>query len=54
MGEPHRDFTHFHGGVLDATQRRDLKDIPYIIGDPARLTEDSVVLADGRRCGRTS
>jgi cation diffusion facilitator CzcD-associated flavoprotein CzcO len=49
MGEPHRDFTHFHGGVLDATQRKDLKGIAYLTGDPVRLTEDSVVLADGRQ-----
>jgi cation diffusion facilitator CzcD-associated flavoprotein CzcO len=48
MGRPHRDFTHFHGGVLDATQRKDLQDVAHITGDPVRLTEDSLVLADGR------
>lgn len=48
FGTPHTDFTHFHGGVLCPTQRRELRDIAYTVGDPVRLTADSVVLADGR------
>jgi cation diffusion facilitator CzcD-associated flavoprotein CzcO len=48
FGQAHTDFTHFHGGLLCATQRRELKDIPYTIGDPVRFTSDSLVLSDGR------
>ena len=48
FGTPHADFTHFHGGVLCATQRKDLKDVPYTVANPVRLSKDSVVLADGR------
>ncbi|WP_210509211.1 NAD(P)-binding protein [Naasia sp. SYSU D00057] len=47
-GRPHADFTHFHGGLLDATQRQELGKIPYTVGDPVRFSEDSLVLADGR------
>jgi thioredoxin reductase len=48
FGKPHSDFTHFHGGVLCATQRRELQDIPYTIGDPVRFASDGLELADGR------
>ena len=47
FGQPHTDFGHFHGGVLCATQRQDLQDIPYDIGEPTRFTEDALVLEDG-------
>ncbi len=48
FGKPHADFTHFHGGVLCATQRRQLEGIPFTIGDPVRFAADGLVLADGR------
>lgn len=47
FGEPHLDFTHFHGGVLCATQRRELQHVPYTVGDPVRFKPDGLVLADG-------
>jgi RND superfamily putative drug exporter len=47
LGRRHTDFTRFHGGVLCATQRRELKDIPYRIGNPVALDEDGLVLEDG-------
>jgi cation diffusion facilitator CzcD-associated flavoprotein CzcO len=46
-GRRHTDFTHFHGGVLCATQRRELQDVPYTIGNPVRFEEQAVVLEDG-------
>jgi cation diffusion facilitator CzcD-associated flavoprotein CzcO len=48
FGRQHVDFTHFHGGVLCATQRRELEDIPYEIGDPVALGPDGLLLSDGR------
>ncbi|WP_210479184.1 SidA/IucD/PvdA family monooxygenase [Naasia sp. SYSU D00948] len=48
FGAPHTDFTHFHGGVLCATQRRDLDGAPHTVGDPVRFDADGIVLADGR------
>jgi hypothetical protein len=47
LGRPHTDFARFHGGVLCATQRRQLRDIPYTIGNPVRFEQDAVVLEDG-------
>jgi cation diffusion facilitator CzcD-associated flavoprotein CzcO len=47
FGPAHTDFSHFHGGVLCATQRRDLAGVPFIVGEPVRLTEDALVLDDG-------
>ncbi|HEY8589051.1 MAG TPA: NAD(P)/FAD-dependent oxidoreductase [Naasia sp.] len=47
FGEPHSDFTHFHGGVLCATQRQEISQIPHLIGNPVALHERSIVLADG-------
>ncbi|MDH2442367.1 FAD-dependent oxidoreductase [Amnibacterium sp. CER49] len=47
-GRPHTDFTHFHGGVLCATQRRDIAHVPHTIGNPVRFDEDGLVLEDGR------
>lgn len=46
-GKPHTDFKHFHGGVLCPTQRKDLKDVDYTIGEPVRFTANGVVLKDG-------
>lgn len=46
-GRRHTDFTHFHGGVLCATQRRELRDVPYTIGNPVRFEDQAVVLEDG-------
>lgn len=48
FGAPHRDFTHFHGGVLCPTQRAELRDEPYVVGNPVAFTRGGVVLADGR------
>ena len=48
FGEPHTDFGHFHGGVLCATQRRELRGVPYSIGDPVGFEPDGLRLADGR------
>jgi cation diffusion facilitator CzcD-associated flavoprotein CzcO len=48
-GDPHVDFTHFHGGLLDATQRRELQHVPFTVGDPVRFERDALVLADGCR-----
>jgi cation diffusion facilitator CzcD-associated flavoprotein CzcO len=48
VGRPHTDFTRFHGGLLCATQRRELAQIPFTIGDPVRFVEDGLMLADGR------
>ena len=47
LGRPHTDFTRFHGGVLSPTQRRQLRDIPYTIGNPVAFEKDAVVLEDG-------
>jgi cation diffusion facilitator CzcD-associated flavoprotein CzcO len=47
FGKPHTDFHHFHGGVLCPTQRKDLRGIPYTIGEIARFTDDGVILNDG-------
>ncbi len=47
-GDAHTDFNHFHGGVLCPTQRKEIAEIPYTIGDPVRLQADRVVLRDGR------
>jgi cation diffusion facilitator CzcD-associated flavoprotein CzcO len=47
LGRRHADFTHFHGGVLCPTQRRELRNVPYMIGNPVRFDRDAVVLEDG-------
>jgi cation diffusion facilitator CzcD-associated flavoprotein CzcO len=47
FGKPHTDFNHFHGGVLCPTQRNDLKDIPYTIGEIGSFKEEGVMLKDG-------
>lgn len=47
FGRPHIDFTHFHGGVLCPTQRRELRHVPYMLGNPVRFEKDAVVLEDG-------
>ncbi|GAA2722086.1 SidA/IucD/PvdA family monooxygenase [Cellulomonas aerilata] len=47
FGPSHADFSHFHGGVMCATQRRDLAGVPYVVGEPTRLSEDALVLRDG-------
>ncbi|MGA0566672.1 FAD-dependent oxidoreductase [Rathayibacter sp. KR2-224] len=47
LGRPHTDFTRFHGGLLCPTQRRELRDVPYTIGNPVRFQEDGLVLEDG-------
>jgi cation diffusion facilitator CzcD-associated flavoprotein CzcO len=47
IGPRHTDFTHFHGGVLCPTQRRELREVPYTIGNPVRFEKHSVVLEDG-------
>ncbi len=49
FGRGHTDFTHFHGGLLCATQRRELVGIPFAIGDPVSFDEDGLVLASGDR-----
>ncbi|WP_207453317.1 SidA/IucD/PvdA family monooxygenase [Herbiconiux sp. SYSU D00978] len=49
FGDPHLDLTHFHGGVLCATQRRALENIPYEVGDPVAFDAHGLLLADGRR-----
>lgn len=48
FGQPHTDFTHFHGGVLCATQRDELRDIPFTVGGPVRFNAHGLVLDDGR------
>ncbi len=47
VGQPHTDFTHFHGGLLCATQRRELREIPFTIGNPVGFDAEGLVLADG-------
>jgi hypothetical protein len=51
LGRPHADFTRFHGGVLCATQRRELRDVPHMIGSPAGFEHDGIVLEDGAKLG---
>lgn len=48
FGKPHTDFKHFHGGVMCPTQRREVSQIPFVVGDPVRLTADRLVLRDGQ------
>ncbi len=47
FGKPHIDFTRFHGGILCPTQRRDLKDIPFTLGEPTRFDETGIFMPDG-------
>lgn len=47
FGKPHTDFTHFHGGILCPTQRRDIEGTPYMIGEPVSFTETGIVMKDG-------
>lgn len=47
-GKAHADFRHFHGGLLCATQRQDLQEVPYTVGNPVRLAQDRVIFEDGR------
>jgi cation diffusion facilitator CzcD-associated flavoprotein CzcO len=49
IGAPHADFTHFHGGTLDADQRTALRDIPFTIGNPVSFDERGLLLRDGGR-----
>ncbi|MDQ3631248.1 MAG: NAD(P)/FAD-dependent oxidoreductase, partial [Actinomycetota bacterium] len=49
IGPRHTDFTRFHGGVLCATQRRELQEVPHLIGNPVGFEQDGVVLEDGAR-----
>jgi putative drug exporter of the RND superfamily len=51
LGRRHTDFTAFHGGVLCATQRRELRHVPFRLGNPVALDEDGLVLEDGARLG---
>ncbi|MDB5240714.1 MAG: hypothetical protein JWP57_1339 [Spirosoma sp.] len=46
-GKPHTDFNHFHGGLLCPTQRKDIKDTPYTLGEIAQFTEAGIMLKDG-------
>ena len=47
FGKAHADFNHFHGGVLCPTQRNDLKDVPYTIGEIEEFSQNGVRLKDG-------
>jgi len=47
VGHPHTDFTRFHGGLLCPTQRRELSNVPYTIGNPVRFQDDQLVFEDG-------
>ncbi len=49
FGKPHTDFTHFHGGVMCATQRKDISDVPFTLGEIASFEKDHAILKDGSR-----
>jgi len=47
LDKPHTDFKHFHGGMLCATQRKDLKGVSFTKGEIAQFKENGVLLKDG-------